>query len=41
MSLRMERAVTDLPQPVSPTRPRVSPFPMSKLTPSRALTTPS
>src|SRR6184192_3002698 len=38
---RMESAVTLLPQPDSPTMPRVSPGCKSKLTPSTALTTPS
>ena len=36
ISRRMQRPVVDLPQPDSPTRPRVSPLPMSKLTPSTA-----
>src|SRR3954453_6085108 len=37
----IERAVTDLPQPDSPTTPSVLPFSTSKLTPSTARTTPS
>ena len=37
----MENAVTDFPHPVSPTSPIVSPRRMVKVTPSRALTTPS
>ena len=40
-SRMMERAVTLLPQPDSPTTPRVSPPRISKSTPSTALTTPS
>src|SRR5689334_676189 len=36
---RMQRPVVVLPQPDSPTRPSVSPRPISKLTPSTALTT--
>ena len=40
-SLRIEYAVTDLPQPLSPTSPSVSPLAISRLTPSTALTTPS
>src|SRR6266496_5017063 len=35
----MQRASVDLPQPVSPTRPRVSPFFTSRETPSTAWTT--
>ena len=35
-----ERAVTDLPEPVSPTSPSVSPSMISRSTPSRAFTTP-
>ena len=35
-----ERTVTDLPQPDSPTIPRVSPRRRSKLTPSTAFTVP-
>jgi len=38
---RMESAVTDLPQPDSPTMPRVSPRATSNDTPSTARTTPS
>ncbi len=38
---RMESAVTDLPQPDSPTMPRVSPRASSNDTPSTARTTPS
>jgi hypothetical protein len=38
ISRRMQRPVVDLPQPDSPTRPRVSPGAMSKLTPSTACT---
>src|SRR5215510_5516007 len=38
MSRRMQRPVVDFPQPDSPTRPRVSPAWMSKLTPSTAWT---
>ena len=34
------RPVVDLPQPLSPTRPRVSPFSTAKLTPSTAYTVP-
>ncbi len=34
------RPVVDLPQPLSPTRPRVSPFSTEKLTPSTAYTVP-
>src|SRR5260370_41496640 len=41
MTWRMARAVTDLPQPDSPTMHRVVPRGMLKLTPSTALTTPS
>jgi hypothetical protein len=37
-SWRMQYPVVDLPEPDSPTRPRVSPSAMSKLTPSTALT---
>src|ERR1700682_527764 len=37
----MLSAVTDLPQPDSPTTPRVSPFSMYRSTPSTARTTPS
>ena len=37
----MQRASVDLPQPVSPTRPRVSPRRTSRLTPSTAWTTPA
>src|SRR5574340_482515 len=36
----MDRAVTDFPQPLSPTRPSTSPFAISKLTPSTAWTSP-
>ena len=36
----MDRAVTVLPQPDSPTSPRVSPGARSKLTPATALTRP-
>src|SRR6267154_1441741 len=36
-----ERAVTDFPEPDSPTIPTVSPSATSKLTPSTALTTPA
>ena len=36
----MDMAVTVLPQPDSPTRPRVSPGARSKLTPATALTRP-
>ena len=39
-SRAIERAVTLLPQPDSPTRPSVSPYFMSKLTSSTACTTP-
>src|SRR4029077_2944487 len=39
ISRRMQRPVVVLPQPDSPTRPSVSPRPISKLTPSTALTT--
>ncbi len=39
--LMIERLVTDLPEPDSPTMPRVSPLRSSKLTPSTALTIPS
>src|SRR5262245_23610771 len=38
MRRRMQRPVVDLPHPDSPTRPRVSPAMMSKLTPSTAWT---
>src|SRR5262245_43864343 len=38
---RMERAVTLLPQPLSPTAPSVAPGARSKLTPSTAFTVPS
>src|SRR5574340_518515 len=38
---RIERAVTDLPHPVSPTRPTVSPFWTSRSIPSTAFTVPS
>ena len=38
ISRRMHRPVVDLPQPDSPTRPRVSPAAMLKLTPSTART---
>ena len=38
---RMERAVTLLPQPLSPTMPSVRPAWSSKLAPSTALTIPS
>src|SRR4029450_3867948 len=38
---RIERAVTLLPQPLSPTMPRVAPGERSKLTPSTAFTVPS
>src|SRR5215213_1121311 len=38
MSLRIHRPVVDFPQPDSPTRPKVSPRRMAKLTPSTALT---
>ena len=41
MSRMTDRAVTDLPQPDSPTTPSVWARPMSKLTPSTALTVPS
>src|SRR3990170_5896757 len=34
----MQRPVVDLPQPLSPTRPRVSPWRMPKLMPSTAFT---
>src|SRR5215475_9951842 len=37
-SLRIEYAVTDLPQPLSPARPTVSPSKIEKLTPSTELT---
>ncbi len=37
----IESAVTDLPHPVSPTKPRVSSSYISKETPSTAFTTPS
>jgi hypothetical protein len=37
---RIERLVTDLPEPDSPTRPRVSPLWSSKETLSTALTVP-
>ena len=37
----MANAVTDLPEPLSPTTPTVSPRLMSKLTRSSALTSPS
>src|SRR5690606_11713777 len=37
----MTRPVVDLPQPLSPTSPSVSPRLMSKLTPSTALTAPT
>ena len=37
----MQDDVTDLPQPVSPTSPRISPRPTLKLTFSSALTIPS
>ncbi len=40
-SLRMERAVIDLPQPDSPTRPRVLPFATDRETPSTARAMPS
>src|SRR6185295_18831893 len=40
-SRRFESAVTDFPEPDSPTRPRVRPRPIEKLTPSTAFTTPS
>ena len=40
MSRRMQRAVVDLPQPDSPTRPIVFPAPMSKETPATAETSP-
>ncbi len=36
-----ESEVTDLPQPLSPTMPRVSPFASEKLTSSTAFTMPS
>src|SRR3954447_9270403 len=39
-SPRIENPVIDLPEPDSPTRPRISPRPTSKLTPSTAFTTP-
>ena len=39
-SLIIEREVTDLPDPDSPTIPKVSPLWRLKLTPSTALTTP-
>src|SRR5438874_5790096 len=39
--LKMDRAVTLLPQPLSPTMPSVAPGAMSKLTPSTAFTRPS
>src|SRR5438128_9130151 len=38
INCRMARPVVDLPQPLSPTRPRVSPRRMNKSTPSTALT---
>src|SRR5215510_12723967 len=41
MSRMIERFVTDLPDPDSPTMPSVSPRSRSKLTPLTALTTPS
>ena len=41
MSRMTESAVTDFPQPLSPSTPRHSPRGMSKLTFSRARTTPS
>ena len=40
-AIMMERAVTLLPQPLSPTMPRVCPSYRSKLTPSTATTFPS
>ena len=40
MSRRMQRAVVDLPQPDSPTRPIVLPAPMSNDTPATAETSP-
>ena len=39
-SRRIEKPVTDLPEPDSPTRPRISPLASVKLTPSTALATP-
>jgi len=39
-SLRIERHVIDLPEPDSPTIPRVSPGRTEKVAPSTALTTP-
>ena len=39
MSCMMVRDKVDFPQPDSPTRPRISPFSNSKLTPSTARTT--
>ena len=37
----MEKAVTDLPEPDSPTNPMISPRPTVKLTPATALATPA
>ena len=41
MSLKIERAVTVLPEPDSPTRPSVSPSARSNETPSTARATPA
>src|SRR5512137_2207870 len=40
MRYMIESAVTDFPQPLSPTSPTTSPSPMSKSTPSTACTVP-